>query len=163
MTDPSGPENDADGPFPIDPHDLLRHARAIANDLPGRGDTDYRRAVSAAFYALYHALTLAAMPHMTASDDPFEPYRRLRGIRHWHVRAAANEARAGSDERARMVADAMLDLYFWRETADYSHLVRFRRADVETLIRQATRAVEAVMGGDGTALARRLAALPPTR
>ena len=50
MTDPSGPENDAEGPFPIDPRDLLRHARAIANALPGRGDA---RAAPVARAALF--------------------------------------------------------------------------------------------------------------
>ena len=158
MRPATGPEELA----PIDPLALLEHAR---NRLaaPEPSESECRRAVSDAFYALYHALTLAAMPHMTANDDPFEPYRRLRGIRHWLVRAAASEARAGTDEQARMVADAMLWLYQWREAADYSHLVRFPRADVETLIRRATRAVEAVAGGGGTALAQRLAALPSTR
>ena len=152
-----GPEELA----PIDPLALLEHAR---NRLaaPEPAESECRRAVSDAFYALYHALTLAAMPHMTASDDPFEPYRRLRGIRHRHVRSAANATLANGDEQARMVADVMLWLYRWREDADYSHLVRFPRADVETLIRRATRAVEAVAGGGGTALAQRLAALPPT-
>ena len=153
-----GPEELA----PIDPLALLDHARNRI-EAPEPAESECRRAVSDAFYALYHALTLAAMPHMTASDDPFEPYRRMRGIRHWHVRAAAEEALAGADERARMVADAMLWLYQWREAADYDHLVRFPRMDVETLIRQAARAVEAVAGGGGMALARRLAALPPTR
>ena len=159
MPDPSGPENDAEGPFPVDPRDLIRHARAIANDLPGRGDTDYRRAVSAAFYALYHALTLAAAPHMTVSADPLEPYQRIRGIRHRHVRAAAEEARTGSDEQARMVARVTLRLYKWREDADYSHLVHFAPKDANDAVGIAMLAVEAVMGGGGTALARRLAAL----
>ena len=124
-----GPEELA----PIDPLALLEHAR---NRLaaPEPAESECRRAVSDAFYALYHALTLAAMPHMTVSDDPFEPYRRMRGFRHRHVRAAANEARAGTDEQARMVADAMLWLYQWREDADYNHLFRFTRVDTETLI-----------------------------
>ena len=153
-----GPEELA----PIDPLALLEHAR---NRLaaPEPSESECRRAVSDAFYALYHALTLAAMPHMTASDDPFEPYRRLRGIRHWHVRAAANEARAGTDEQARMVARAMLWLYTWREEADYDHLVQFALKDANEAIGIATQAVEAVMGGGGTALAQRLAALPSTR
>ena len=151
-----GPEELA----PIDPLALLEHAR---NRLaaPEPAESECRRAVSDAFYALYHALTLAAMPHMTASDDPFEPYRRLRGIRHRHVRAAANEARAGADERARMVADVMLWLYRWREAADYDHLTRFTLAGVEPLIRITDGAVamaaEPAFGASD--LPRRLAAM----
>ena len=44
MTDPSGPDNDAEGPFPIDPLDLLRHATAITDTLPGRSATGPARA-----------------------------------------------------------------------------------------------------------------------
>ena len=152
-----GPEELA----PIEPLALLEHARnRLAAAEPS--ESECRRAVSDAFYALYHALTLAAMPHMTASDDPFEPYRRLRGIRHRHVRAAAEEALASADGQARMVADAMLGLYVWRGTADYSHLVHFTPDDADDAINLATPAVEALMGGGGTALARMLAAMLDT-
>ena len=156
MRPPTGPEELA----PIDPLALLEHARGRIN-APNADETDYRRAVSDAFYALYHALTLAAMPHMTASDDPFEPYRRLRGIRHRHVRAAANATLANGDEQARMVAEVMLWLYRWREDADYDHLTQFARVDVETLIDIADGAVamaaEPAFGASD--LPRRLAAM----
>ena len=153
-----GPEELA----PIDPLALLEHARNRI-EAPEPAESECRRAVSDAFYALYHALTLAAMPHMTASDDPFEPYRRMRGFRHWHVRSAAEEARTGSDEQARMVAEVMLRLYTWRGAADYDHLIRFTLDDADDAINLATPAVETVVGGGGMALAQRLAALPSTR
>ena len=145
---------------PIAPSDLLEHARnRIA--APEPSESECRRAVSDAFYALYHALTLAAMPHMTASDDPLEPYRRIRAIRHRHVRGAAQEALADADERVRMVADVMLDMYKWREAADYDHLVRFASRDANDIITIATRAVavakESAFGASD--LPRRLAAM----
>ena len=151
-----GPEELA----PIAPYDLLEHAR-MRLAAPEPSESECRRAVSDAFYALYHALTLAAMPHMTASDDPFEPYRRLRGIRHWHVRAAANEARAGTDEQVGMVADAMLQLYRWREAADYDHLFRFTQGRVGHLVDIAEHAMEAMSTPAFRAsnLPRRLAAM----
>ena len=155
MRPPTGPEELA----PINPLALLEHARGRIN-APNADETDYRRAVSDAFYALYHALTLAAMPHMTASDDPFEPYRRIRGIRHRHVRAAAEEALANADRRTRLVAGVMLGLYRWREAADYSHLIRFTSKDARDAIDFADEAVEALTGGGGMTLAQRLASLP---
>ena len=153
------PDGEPEHLSPIDPQALLRRARGRIN-APDAEETDCRRAVSDAFYALYHALTLAAAPHMTASDDPLDPYRQVRRIRHRHVRNAAEEARAGADEQVRMIARVMLWLYSRREAADYSHLVQFTRADAETLIDTADEAVEAVAGGGGTVLARLLAAMP---
>ena len=151
-----GPEELA----PIAPYALLEHAWRRIN-APDEEEIDSRRAVSDAFYALYHALTLAAVPHMTASDDPLEPYRRVRGIRHWHVRSAANAALANADERVRAVADVMLQLYTWREDADYGHLARFTRVLARDAIDFADEAVamaaEPAFGASD--LPRRLAAM----
>lgn len=148
------PDGEPEYLSPIDPRALLRHARERIN-APDAEATDYRRAVSDAFYALYHALTLAAAPSMTASDDPLE-----------HVRAVAEEARAGADGRVRMVAATMLALYLSREAADYNHLARFTWRRAQDAIALAEDAVEAVTapafaGGDGgQSLLRQLAARP---
>ena len=109
---------------PIEPRSLIRHARRRL-EAADADATDYRRAVSDAFYALYHALTLAAAPYMASGGDPLEPYRQLRRIRHRHVRAAAAAMGESADERVRMVAEAVHYLYLWREAADYDHLMRF--------------------------------------
>ena len=145
---------------PIDPRSLIRLARQRI--APADADeTDYRRAVSDAFYALYHALTLAAVPFMTPSDDPLEPYRRLRDIRHPHVRAVAEAMRGSANERVVMVASVLLSLYGWRAAADYDHLVRFVRPRTEDLVEIADEAVGAVAeAGFDDAFPRRLAALP---
>lgn len=159
------PDGEPEYLSPVDPRALLRHALGRIN-APGAEETDYRRAVSDAFYALYHALTLAAAPSMTDSDDPFEPYRQVRRIRHRHVRAVVEEVGVGADERVRVVATVMLDLYFWREAADYNHLAQFTHAHAERLIGRAEGAVEAVTapafaeGDGGQSLLRQLAARP---
>ena len=146
---------------PIEPRSLIRHARQRL-EAADADAADYRRAVSDAFYALYHALTLAASPFMTsATDDPLEPYRQVRRIRHRHVRAAADAMTGSADERVRMVADAMLYLYVWREAADYNHLVRFPRPLAEEIVEMADEAVGAVAEtGFGDAFPRSLAAPP---
>ena len=155
MPDPSGLENDAEGPFPIDPRDLLRHARAIANALPGRGDTDYRRAVSAAYYALYHALTLRA----ATLAEPSGRYDAVRRFRHWRLRDGARTVSGGGDARATPIADAALFLQSERVHADYNHRERFTRQRAQDDIDTADRAVEALEGGGGEALVRLLAAM----
>lgn len=78
---------------PIDPGKLLRQARVLAGVGAGRGrpsPTNHRRAVSAAYYALYHAITLAAAAHVLpagASED--EIRRATRWINHKDVRAVS--------------------------------------------------------------------------
>ena len=154
------PGNEPERLSPIVPRSLIRHARQrIA--LADADETDYRRAVSDAFYSLYHALTLAAVPFMAPSDDPLEPYRRLRDIRHPRVRAVAGAMQGSANERVRMVADVLLDLYRWRAAADYNHLMRFLRPHAEALVNLADEAVGAVAeAGFGDAFPQRLAALP---
>ena len=154
------PGNEPERLSPIDPRSLIRHARQRIAPVDA-DETDYRRAVSDAFYALYHALTLAAVPFMAPSDDPLEPYRRIRRIRHPRVRAVAEAMRGSANDRTREVAHSLLFLYVWREAADYSHLVRFARIHAEEIIEIADEAVGAVAeAGFGDAFPRQLAALP---
>lgn len=159
------PDGEPEYLSPIDPRALLRHALGRIN-APDAEETDYRRAVSDAFYALYHALTLAAAPSMTASTDPLDPYRQVRRIRHWHVRDAINTAGASTDELVQLVATTMLALYRWRKSADYDHLTQFTHARAGRLISRAGVALEVVMapafaeGDGGQSLLRQLAARP---
>ncbi len=158
------PDGEPEYLSPIDPYALLRHARRRIN-APDAEETDYRRAVSDAYYALYHAVTLLAAPVLSSTDDPLEPYRRIRRFRHWHLRDAAEEARESADGQVRIVARAILRLHARRMAADYSHLARFTQVRARRLIGQAEAAVEAVTApaftaGGGQSLLRQLAALP---
>ena len=159
------PDGEPEYLSPIDPRALLRHARGRIN-APDAEETDYRRAVSDAFYALYHALTLAIAPSMIVSADPLEPYRQVRRIKHGHVRDAAKEARKSEDELVQLVARVMKDLYTWRGAADYDHLTQFTHARAGRLIGRAGVALEVVMargfaeGDGGQSLLRQLAARP---
>lgn len=78
---------------PIVPWRLLRQARALAGFDAGRGrpsPTNHRRAVSAAYYALFHAVTQSAvarvLPDGVANDE--ERYRARRWIDHADISAA---------------------------------------------------------------------------
>ena len=181
MTDPSGPDNDAEGPFPIDPHDLLRHAAAITDTLPGRSATDYRRAVSAVYYALLHALTLRAVALIAPDDAPRQRYERTRRFTHQGLRTVALwvsgagrpspgweavVADLRNNQTPVMVAEALLFLREERTSADYDHLERFTQDRARQAIAIAARAVEALAApafateGGGMALARLLADMP---
>lgn len=157
MTDPPGAENDADGPFPIDPHDLLRHAADLAESPPGRTGTDYRRAVSAAYYALYHALTLRA----ATLAEPSARYDAVRRFRHWRLRDVARAViDDGGDALAERIARALLFLQAERVHADYNHREQFTRRRARRAIDFAREAVEALEDGSGEALVRLLADAP---
>lgn len=78
---------------PIVPWRLLRQARRLAGFDAGRGrpsPTDHRRAVSAAYYALFHAITDAAvrriLPDGVAGED--ERHRARRWINHQDISVA---------------------------------------------------------------------------
>ena len=152
------PEGEPNQPPPIDPHALLRHARARV-EAPDADETGYRRAVSDAYYAVYHALTALAAS-LLASDDPADAWRQVRRFRHWHVRDAAGAMYERADARAHMVARTTLRLQSRRMDADYDYFAEFRRGHVETLIDMADEAVEALEDGGGMALVRLLADMP---
>ena len=169
MTNPSGPDDDPDGPFPIDPRDLLRHAAAVADTLPGRTDTDYRRAVSAAYYALYHALTLQAAVLLATGGEPSGRYDAVRRFRHWHLRDVARaviDGDAPGDGQVERIVRILRFLRIEREHADYNRRERFTQRRAHDAITIATQAVEAVTapafaeGDGGQSLLRQLAAQP---
>lgn len=90
---------------PIDPARLLSQAEDLAgvDAGPGRPNTtDHRRAVSAAYYALFHELVLASARHVLPKGVPDqEVWGITRWINHRDVRAVCQAviACAGSREK----------------------------------------------------------------
>lgn len=78
---------------PIDPDKLLRQARVLAGIGASRGrpsPTNHRRAVSAAYYALFHACTTAAVTQVLPAGAPdHEIQRAVRWINHKDVRSVS--------------------------------------------------------------------------
>ena len=153
------PLSEPEGPFPIDPAALIRHARRIIEVLPEPEDTEYRRAVSAAYFALFHAVTLRAVELLVPGDAPRQRYERvrdfehaaLRGVAQWASDAgtpprsvASDAALARRDARVRMVARALLRLNAERQRADYDHFARFTEPHTTPLIDIAEEAVATV-------------------
>ncbi len=178
------PLSEPDEPFPIDPAALLRHARRIISVLPEPAETEYRRAVSAAYFALFHAVTLRAVELLAPEDTTRQRYERVRGFGHSHLRgvalwtsgagtppraAAAQAVIAHGDGQSLRVAAALLRLNAERRHADYDHLAQFSRSRANRAIAMADEAVAAVTGpafgasDGGRACLRMLAAQPGAR
>jgi len=178
MTDP---RRRSDVPSPIDPAALLRHARLntfdypplvssgdplsaedtvrFLNMLPKRTEADFRRAVSAAYFALFHAVTLRAADLLAPGRIRSEQYRFARRFTHRDVRTIAMWiTRDGSpaanwtatvenlrdDDTIPKLAGDLLVLREERTHADYNHLTRFSQGRALDAIRVATEAVRTV-------------------
>lgn len=145
-----------DGPFAIEPADLLRHAKAVAEDLPNATQTDYRRAVSAAYFALFHALTLR-VTELFAHGDLSEQYRATRRFGHGQLRLVcewvtgtpprrfnSRVATLRFDVRVRSVAGAFAFLQKERVEADYDHSAEFTSRRAAAAVARARDAVTVV-------------------
>ena len=178
MTDPA-PESDR--PSPIRPRDLLRHAlRTVARSpalvfhgdapsaeeiarvlagLPPPSEADHRRAVSAAYYAGFHALTLEAARFLVDRSGGFRRHRAARRFEHRDIRLVALWASgAGTpppdlastvedlrrNEQVRQVAEDLGVLSGARRAADYDHFAQFTEARALGAIRLASRVVGTV-------------------
>ncbi len=163
-------------PFPISPAVLLDQARRLAGAppplvrsgeglsdeeiarflqmLPAPRAEDLRRAVSAAYYALFHAITLQAAELLAAGDLRYERTRELRhgsldDVARRLTGAGAPPADPASPEesaayRVRKVAYAIQRLRADREDADYNHFARFTQRWAVEAITLAMEAVELV-------------------
>lgn len=151
------PRSEPEGPFPIEPAALLRHARRIVEVLPEPGETEYRRAVSAAYFALFHAITLRAVD--VPGDEIRQRYERVRQFGHADVRKVAlwasgagppppaEESRAAiarDDGQSFRVAGTLLRLNAERRRADYDHFAQFSRSRANRAINAAEEAVAIV-------------------
>lgn len=142
--------------YPIDPHKLLDAARALAPPDKGRGRppyTHHRRAISTAYYAVFHAITdrvaTAVFPH---ADEAFRRRSRrwinhgdIRTVSSWvekidnakgaglppHIRTllAPDPSNPHIDQDVVTISSSFLELNERREEADYDHDVSFPRGD----------------------------------
>lgn len=177
---------ESDGPLPINPSALIHHARSRIEAPSDRWGTNYRRAVSDAYFALFHALTLGAASLSESVEDHYEltrrfEHRNVRNVARWvtdagpspsSLRLESMMASAKADPQVRRVAMAIRRLHSKREDADYNHRVRFTRSGTLELIDIADEAVATVTGpafatSDGGGaflrmLAAQLEARPPS-
>jgi uncharacterized protein (UPF0332 family) len=128
------------------PDDLLEQAQHLAKREPKRPrQASLRRAISTAYYALFHLLTTEAVSNWRiASQRP----RLARAFEHTRMKMAsgraANATLAGEDPVAaahlRNVASAFSELYEDRQIADYDNATEWSRTQVLTQIQIVERA-----------------------
>jgi hypothetical protein len=131
---------------------LFLQARDLATRDPGKPrQVNLRRAVSATYYGLFHALTDEACRLMFGASHADTPYRHVlgRAFTHGAMKQACAAFAGGTLKAAvakglppafsvpvevRKLADTFVDLQEKRHAADYDRTESFRRLDVLALV-----------------------------
>ena len=122
---------------------------AIARDLAGRGRGRPRkeslaRAVSTAYYALFHALAEFCGRELVGAWTPWGAFRHLyRSLDHGQARKVFETFRTNSDasDDLKRIGESFRVLQKLRHDADYDPGFRTARREVEDLIDQAREAI----------------------
>lgn len=129
--------------------DWIRTAYRLAKAAPNRPQqSDLRRAVSTAYYALFHTLAREAANRLVGVETsaPHSPAwtQAYRALDHGTARAGCEQARRlGFSEPLTACADIFLVLQKERHRADYDPDYRTSRAEAQALISQAESAIAA--------------------
>lgn len=161
--------------YPIEPDKLLDAAERLAPAQVGRGRPPYtahRRAVSTAYYAVFHAITDRVAQLAFPDADPALRQRVRRWVAHadistvcrWvsglqgtgsygipaHIRSvlAPPGAPSNIDADTVAIADGFLELHEKRMEADYDHEAVFTRSDTRAMIGLARQVVTRVESAD---------------
>lgn len=141
--------------------DLLKQARHLADmDRRRPKQASLRRAVSSAYYAIFHALIDDASRFLLRGAARESLRNQLaRAFEHGHMKQAARAfAYSGKKRNApknewrlllsatpsadlRNVADTFVDLQQWRHDADYNVARAFTRSEVQAVVTRATAAL----------------------
>jgi hypothetical protein len=133
--------------MPINPQHLLDQASTLTEAQARHStETDLRRAMSAAYYAVFHAIASAAADSIVpANKRATEQYARVyRSISHGALRKLCDRVRSknlafGSDIRE--FAAAVADLQEKRHSADYDPTFTAIRLDTRLTIHAARSAI----------------------
>lgn len=127
-------------------HDLLETARKLANANQRRPkQADLRRAVSTAYYAVFHALAHECADRFIGTGDQRSEAawaQVYRALEHGFAAKQARKAREfGFPDPLCDFGDAFFSLQEERHRADYDPAVSYSKADVEPLIQSASKAL----------------------
>ena len=131
--------------MPVNPHDLIQTARRLAE--PGAAQptqTDLRRAVSTAYYALFHCLAAAAADLLTGSSpDSPEWLQVYRALEHGKARSACRQQAVMRTfpMEIRDFAEAFDTSQKARQQADYAHEGEYSKPEVLAIINRAEDAI----------------------
>lgn len=129
----------------MNPHDLIRIARQLASGAVGgnRGrprQTELRRAISAAYYALFHTLALSCANALAGSSraNRSRPTWRqtYRALEHGHARNQClnQSAMRSFPAEVQDFGQLFARMQNRRHSADYDPYARFSRTNVMRLI-----------------------------
>jgi uncharacterized protein (UPF0332 family) len=140
--------------------DLLEQARKLATiDVKKPKQASLRRAISAAYYAMFHLLVDEACRVQIGALHNQAPFRQVLGRAYAHgvMKDACKSFGSGTLKKGvlkglptgftiakeiRQLAESFVDLQHKRHLADYDLTERFNRSDVLGLIEQVERRVE---------------------
>jgi uncharacterized protein (UPF0332 family) len=133
------------------PADLIAQARQLANASPKKPrDADLRRAVSAAYYALFHAVARAGADLVVgtiSANRSNKAWRQVyRALQHGEAKTRCESLPNAFPQGLQDVADALVALQKLRHDADYDPTASFTRKDVQNHILQAETAVVKLKG-----------------
>ncbi len=141
--------------------DLLEQAEQLASLDPKRPhQANLRRAISSAYYAVFHALVQEACTTQIGTQHDQAGYRHVLGREYAHstMKQACVAFRGGTlkasvrkglpasfriHSEIQGVAKIFFELQEKRHLADYDLTERFRRSEVQTLIRNARQGISA--------------------
>ena len=146
---------------PIDPWKLIAAAEELAKHKGGKGRPRpiwLRRAVSTAYYALYHGLTRATAEHLLPNGSREDQLKITRLLRHNGVKGVCAQiaSRRGAKSNQYIdpialrlrktplldVATVFCDLQEARHKADYDHLEPFSKQATVGLVADAKKALD---------------------
>ena len=128
---------------------MIVTARKLANASPGKPrQADLRRAISTAYYALFHALAKDAADLLVGvgPNRPDKAWSHLyRSLQHGDAKAACEAARAMNfPAQIKDCASPFVELQRLRHDADYDPDQNYLRADAKEAIKDAEDAVAAL-------------------
>ncbi len=129
----------------VNPHDLVQTARRLAESgAPQPTQADLRRAVSTAYYALFHCLAGTAADLLTGASRGKEWHQVYRALEHGKARSACRQQGVIRTFPMEIYsfAEALVDLQDARHQADYSLEGRYSRQEVLVIIDVAEHAID---------------------
>ena len=129
----------------VNPHDLMEVARALTESghAPPT-QARLRRAVSTAYYAMFHCLAASAANLFIGTERNPAWHRTYRALEHGRARTACRQAQAMPEfpVEIRDFADAFVVLQIERQKADYAlDTAVYRQSDVLDYIVSAEQAI----------------------
>ena len=117
----------------MDPHALIETARRLAESSGAQPtQADLRRAVSTAYYALFHCLAGTGADLLAGSSESPEWHQVYRALEHGKARSACQQQAVMRTftEEVRTFGDTFIGLQKVRQQADYAHGGEYSKPDV---------------------------------